>query len=64
MPTEIFDVDEFVELSQKAKYCAVKRSGRVVKLKLRTRKMLYTLKVDPLKADEVIKRLKCEIREI
>ncbi|MFQ6095221.1 MAG: 50S ribosomal protein L38e [Candidatus Bathyarchaeia archaeon] len=64
MPTEVFDVDEFVELSEKASYCAVKRSGKVVKLKLRTPRMLYTLKVNPLKAEEVIKRLNCEIREI
>jgi len=64
MPTEIFDIDEFVEISERAEYCAVKRLKDVVKLKLRTSRMLYTLKVDPAKAEEVIKRLRCEIREI
>ncbi|MEM2440487.1 MAG: 50S ribosomal protein L38e [Candidatus Bathyarchaeia archaeon] len=64
MPTEIFDIDKFVEISERAEYCAVKRLKDVVKLKLRTSKMLYTLKVDPSKAEEVIKKLRCEIREI
>jgi ferritin-like protein len=64
MPTEISDVDKFVEISERAEYCAVKRLKDVVKLKLRTSRMLYTLKVEPSKAEEVIKKLRCEIREI
>ena len=64
VPTEIFDVDKFVEISERAEYCAVKRLKDIVKLKLRTPRMLYTLKVEPSKAEEVIKKLRCEIREI
>ena len=64
MPSEIFDIEKFVEISERAEYCAVKRLKDVVKLKLRTSKRLYTLKVDPSKAEEVIKKLRCEIREI
>ena len=64
MPSEIFDVEKFVNMSANAKYCSVKRLSQTVKLKLRTPKRLYTLKVEPLKADEVIKKLKCEIQEI
>lgn len=64
MPTEISDVDKFVEISERAEYCAVKRLKDVVKLKLRTPKRLYTLKVEPSKAEEIIKKLKCEIQEI
>lgn len=64
MPSEIFDPEKFVEISERAKYCAVKRLKDVVKLKLRTAKMLYTLKVEPIKAEEIIKKLRCEIREI
>jgi ferritin-like protein len=64
MPTEIFDIDKFVEISERAEYCAVKRLKDVVKLKLRTSRMLYTLKVEPSKAEEVIKKLRCEIREM
>ncbi len=63
MPVEVFDIREFIELSDKAKYCVVKRSGEVAKLKLRAGRYLYTLKVDPAKVDEVLKQLKCEVRE-
>jgi ferritin-like protein len=64
MPSEILDVEKFVALSAKAKCCAVKRLKETVKLKLRTPNSLYTLKVEPLKADEIIKKLKCEIEEL
>lgn len=64
MPTEIFDSNEFVEISERAEYCAVKRLRDIVKLKLRTRRRLYTLKVEPLKAEELIKKLRCEIVEV
>jgi len=64
MPSEIFNSEKFVEISGRAEYCAVKRLKDVVKLKLRTSKRLYTLKVEPAKAEEIIKKLQCEIREI
>jgi ferritin-like protein len=64
MPAEILDVEKFVAMSAKAKYCAVKRLKETVKLKLRTPSKLYTLKVEPLKAEEIIKKLKCEIQEL
>ena len=64
MPSEIFDVEKFVAMSAKAKYCQVKRLEETVKLKLRTPSKLYTLKVEPINADEIIKKLKCEIQEL
>jgi ferritin-like protein len=64
MPSEIFDVDRFVEISGHADYCAVKRLKDIVKLKLRTTRRLYTFKIAPTKAEEIIKRLQCEVREI
>jgi ferritin-like protein len=64
MPAEILDVEKFVAMSARAKYCAVKRLKETVKLKLRTPSRLYTLKVEPLKAEEIIKKLKCEIQEL
>ncbi|MEM3731360.1 MAG: 50S ribosomal protein L38e [Candidatus Bathyarchaeia archaeon] len=64
MPSEIFDVEKFVEMSSRAEYCAVKRLKDIVKLKLRTPKKLYTLKVEPAKAEGIIKKLQCEIREV
>ncbi len=63
MPSEITDVDKFVVISAKAKYCSVKRLKDIVKLKLRTPSKLYTLKIEPLRADEIIKKLQCEIQE-
>ena len=64
LPAEIFDPEEFIEISERAEYCAVKRTKDIVKLKLRTPSRLYTLKVEPLKAEEIIKKLKCEIQEL
>jgi len=64
MPMEITDIDKFVEISTRAEYCNIKRLKETVKLKLRTQKQLYTLKVAPVNAEEVIKKLQCEIREI
>jgi large subunit ribosomal protein L38e len=64
MPAEITDTDKFVGLSETAHECRVKRSKDLVKLKLRTPSHLYTLKVKVDRADDVIKRLKCEIVEV
>ena len=64
MPEEIFDVNEFIKIAERAKYCNIKRLEREVKLKLRTPRKLFTLKVNPTKAEEIIKKLSCEIREI
>lgn len=64
MPSEIFDVEKFVTMSANAKFCLVKRLKETVKLKLRTPSKLYTLRVEPLNADEIIKKLKCEIQEL
>ena len=64
MPEEIFDVDKFIQIAERAEYCNIKRLEREVKLKLRTPKKLYTLKVNPTKAEEIVKKLSCEIREI
>ncbi len=64
MPSEITKVDEFIRLSEGALECRVKRAEDSVKLKLRTPRQLYTHKVKVERADEVIKRLKCEIVEV
>ena len=64
MPEEVFDIEKFVQISERADYCNIKRLKRTVKLKLRTPRKLYTLKVDPTKAEEVVKKLRCEIREV
>jgi len=61
VPAEVFDPEEFIALSERASYCVVKRTGEIVKLKLRTPRRLYTLKVSPEEADAIISRLKCEV---
>jgi Ribosomal L38e protein family len=64
MPAEITKLDEFIQLSETAHECRVKRAQDTVKLKLRTPNRLYTFKTKVDRADEVIKRLKCEIVEV
>jgi ferritin-like protein len=63
LPTEISDIDKFVQLSEKAEFCAVKRLKDSMKLKLRTPEKLYTLVTTPMKTEEIFKKLKCEIKE-
>lgn len=64
MPREIFDQEQFVELSKDAAECRMKVLGDEVKFKLRTRKYLYTLKVEKAKADEIKSKIKCSVKEI
>lgn len=64
MPIEVFDVDEFVKLSESAEVCRIKRVESFVKLKLKTRGRLYTLKLEPSEAEGVIERLRCGLVEI
>ena len=64
MPKEIKDVTAFLDLSTKATECRVIRIKDVVKLKLRTSKYLYTLKLEPDSAEEIIKQVKCQVIEI
>jgi hypothetical protein len=64
MPIEIFEDKEFLEISQKADSCRVKRSGDIVLLKLRTKRYLYVLKTTPQKADTLTKQINIEIIEL
>lgn len=63
MPSEIANTEEFVKISERASECRVKRLKDVVKLKLRTASQLYTIRLDPDKAAEVLKQVKCEVIE-
>ncbi|MBD3206408.1 hypothetical protein GF319_08710 [Candidatus Bathyarchaeota archaeon] len=64
MPKEINDAEEFIELSGNAEECRIKRNSDNTKLKLRTGKYLYTLKLDPDEVQSVISRLNCPTVEI
>jgi len=63
MPSEISDSEEFLRISERASECRVKRLKDIVKLKLRTPKQLYTIQVDPVKAADLLKQIRCEVIE-
>ena len=63
MPKLITDVDKFLEMSEDAEECRVKRGSDNVKLKLRTTRYLYTIVLEPQKAEEVLQQVKCQIVE-
>ena len=63
MPKQIYDTDKFLEMTEDAEECRVKRGKDYVKLKLRTRSYLYTLIVEPQKAEELLQQVKCQVIE-
>lgn len=63
MPAEITDAQEFVRVSERAVECRVKRLKDIVKLKIRTPGELYTIKISPEKAAEMLKQIRCEVIE-
>ena len=65
MPKEITDVEKFIDLSKDAAECRVKRvkNQDLVKLKLRTKRILYVLKTTPEKAKDITGKLSCEIMD-
>ena len=63
MPKQIYDVDKFLEMTEDAEECRVKRASDKVKLKLRTSRYLYTIVLEPQKAEEVLQQVKCQIVE-
>ncbi|MHA1935008.1 MAG: eL38 family ribosomal protein [Candidatus Thorarchaeota archaeon] len=63
MPKQIYDVEKFLEMTEDAVECRVKRSSDQVKLKLRTTRYLYTLVVEPQKAEEILQQVKCQVVE-
>ena len=64
MPVEIKDKEKFIELSANATECRVKKNKDNTKLKLRTGKYLYTIKLEPSEADEVVGKLGCPTVDI
>ena len=61
MPSEIVDKDLFLKLAEQANLCRVMRLRDEVKLKLRTPRRLYTLRLDEGEAEKIIKGLKCRV---
>ena len=63
MPKQIYDVDKFLEMTEDAVECRVKRGKDQVKLKLRTKGYLYTMIIEPQKAEEILQQVKCQVVE-
>jgi large subunit ribosomal protein L38e len=63
MPKQIYDVEKFLELTEDAVECRIKRSGDKVKYKLRTARYLYTIILEPQEAENIRSRIKCTIVE-
>lgn len=63
MPKEILNQEEFLKLAENASKCIVKRNPDATKLKLRVGHYLYTLKVEPDGAEEIIDSLNCPVEE-
>lgn len=64
MPKEVFDVDEFLALAQGAPMCTVKRLDDVTKLKVRSGKYLYTIKLETSEAEGLLGRIQCPKEEV
>ncbi|MEM4913947.1 MAG: 5'-nucleotidase [Desulfurococcaceae archaeon] len=62
MPKEISSVDEFVKISERAEECRVVKLEKegIAKVKARTSRYLYTIKVPLNNLDEFLKKLKCQ----
>ncbi|MGC9210448.1 MAG: hypothetical protein ACP5FT_04210 [Acidilobus sp.] len=62
MPVELYTLEEALKVAPKAIECRVKRTTRdgKAKIKLRTKRYLYTLKVEPSQVDEVLSKLGCK----
>jgi len=62
MPIEIYDKEEFIAISERAIECRVKKleDEGIAKVKARTKKKLYTIKVKLDELDDFLKKLKCK----
>ncbi|MCE4607918.1 MAG: hypothetical protein F7B61_03030 [Caldisphaeraceae archaeon] len=62
MPIEVYSFDELLRLSEKAIECRVKRNMRkdTAKIKVRTKKYLYTYKVALDELEDALKKLNCK----
>lgn len=59
-------IKKFLMLATNASECRVKKvkKSNIVKLKLRLKRYLYTIKLPEDKAKEVLKLIKCPIKEL
>ena len=62
MPKEIMKQDEFIKISERASECRVVKLEKegVAKVKARTSRYLYTIKIPLNELEEFLKKLKCQ----
>ncbi len=60
MPREVFLVELWKKYGERAEEIRVKRHGEFVKLKARLSKYLYTIRLPPEKAEQIISELKAK----
>ena len=53
-----------MELSKSASECKVKKNKNNTKLKLRTGRYMYTIKLEPKEAEELVSKLGCPTVQI
>lgn len=64
MPRQIYDAKSFKKLIERADEVRVFRGGDKVKLKLKTKHLLYTYVADKAEADKLLKNVSKPIKEI
>ena len=64
MPKEIFDTEKFLELSGQASKCLIKKINGETKLKLRTGRYLYTIKLESGEAEKILSNIQCTKEEV
>ena len=62
MPVELTSLDEFKKVAERAVECRIKKSkkSKIVKIKARTRRYLYTIKVEEDNLEKVLENLPCK----
>ena len=62
MPKEITSREEFIRMTERAVECRVVKNEKegVAKVKARTPRYLYTIKIPISELDEFLKQLKCQ----
>lgn len=63
MPIEVFEAEEFLALAEGASNCVVKRLGDVTKLKVRSGRYLYTIKLETSEAESLLGKIGCPKEE-
>ena len=64
MPKELTDINSFKELTKDALECRVIKRGDKVKMKIRTKKLLYTYVTTEEESKELLKDISIQVVEI